>query len=90
MTHGHEGEEEGRWGPHFRMRINKKKRKKIKKKKKGDMCQIERKKKGEKWGEASPLYQIGEKKEKGEERKEKGKKVKKKKRESYVRRRKVE
>ena len=27
MTHGHEVEEEGRWGPHFRMRTNKKKEK---------------------------------------------------------------
>ena len=25
MTHGHEGEEEGRWGPHIRIGTNKKK-----------------------------------------------------------------
>ena len=46
-------------GPHFWIGTNKKKIKKIKKRRKLDMCQMERKMKGGKWGEASPLDQFG-------------------------------
>ena len=58
ITHGHEREKEGRWGPHFRIGKNKKENKENKEKEKKRHVSNGEKKERRKGGEAFPLDQF--------------------------------